>query len=135
MANLVKESLPYKFSKKNPATKTFQALRIYVNQELEQLKIMLNQAFECLKIGGRLSIITFHSLEDKVVKDYFKTLAGKKNKEHLPREIPLTQKQINDYNRVRAKIIRPFPLIPSELETKKNPRARSAKLRVIEKIE
>lgn len=135
LSEIIRKSLPYQHSKKNPATKTFQALRIYVNQELEQLKQMLEQAFSCLKVGGRLAIITFHSLEDKIVKDYFLTLAGKKNKNLPPREIPLTQKQINDYNNVSGKVIKPFPTNPSDAEINVNPRARSARLRVIEKIE
>ena len=80
LADIIKASLPYKHSKKHPATKTFQALRIFVNQELEQLKSMLEQAFACLKTGGRLAIITFHSLEDRIVKDYFNKLIGKGKK-------------------------------------------------------
>ena len=87
------------------------------------------------KKGGRLAIITFHSLEDKIVKDFFKKLCGKKIQDELPREIPFTQTQVNDYNKVRGKIIKPFPITPSPLELAENPRARSAKLRVVEKLE
>ena len=133
LADIIKASLPYKHSKKHPATKTFQALRIFVNQELEQLKSMLEQAFACLKTGGRLAIITFHSLEDRIVKDYFNKLIGK-GKSDIPRDIPLTQKQMNDYNQVKGKLIKPFPCNPSQEEINLNPRARSARLRVLEKI-
>lgn len=95
----------------HPATKTFQALRIAANNELEILKISLPQAFDLLKAGGRLAVISFHSLEDRIVKHFFQS-------------IPFAQ----------AKILTKKPLIAQEEELKNNPRARSAKLRVIEKI-
>ena len=134
LADIVAKALPYKKSKKNPATKTFQALRIFVNQELEQLKSLLNSSFPALKKGGRLGIITFHSLEDKLVKEKFIDLAGRNKLKDLPREIPLTQEEINRYNIVEGIIIKPFPVKPSDEEMQENPRARSAKLRVIEKV-
>ena len=96
---------------------------------------MLKQSFDCLKPGGRLAIITFHSLEDRIVKEFFQNLAGKNKKNAIPRDIPLTQSQLKDYNQVKGKNIRPFPCSPSDEETKQNPRARSARLRVIEKLE
>jgi 16S rRNA (cytosine1402-N4)-methyltransferase len=95
----------------HPATKVFQALRIAVNRELEVLKQALPQAYESLASGGRLAVITFHSLEDRIVKHYFQS---------LPRD--------------GATIITSKPIIPSEAELTVNRRARSAKLRVIEKI-
>lgn len=95
----------------HPATKTFQALRIAANNELEILKNSLPQAFDLLKKRGRLAVISFHSLEDRIVKHFFQS-------------IPFAQ----------AKIITKKPLTASEEEVKSNPRARSAKLRVIEKI-
>ena len=134
LAEIVANALPYKKSKKNPATKTFQALRIFVNQELEQLKSLLNSSFPALKKGGRLGIITFHSLEDKLVKEKFIDLTGRNKLKDLPREIPLTQEEINRYNLVEGRIIKPFPVKPSDEEMQENPRARSAKLRVIEKV-
>ncbi len=101
-----------KKSKINPATKTFQALRIAVNDELSVLEIFLKDAFTALSPGGRLAIISFHSLEDRVVKHYFKTLAAAE----------------------LATTITKKPITPSGDELANNPRARSAKLRVIEKI-
>lgn len=96
----------------HPATKVFQALRIAVNRELEVLKQALPQAYESLASGGRLAVITFHSLEDRIVKHYFQS---------LPRD--------------GATIITSKPIIPGEAELAVNRRARSAKLRVIEKID
>ncbi|MEK7462148.1 MAG: 16S rRNA (cytosine(1402)-N(4))-methyltransferase RsmH [Patescibacteria group bacterium] len=101
-----------KKSKINPATKTFQALRIAVNDELSVLEIFLKDSFISLRPGGRMSIISFHSLEDRVVKQYFKTLV------QADLAKPITKK----------------PITPSSVELANNPRARSAKLRVIEKI-
>jgi len=95
----------------HPATKTFQALRIAVNNELEILKNVLPEAFELLAPKGRLAIISFHSLEDRIVKYFFQSL-------------PYAQ----------ARIITKKPLETGEEELKNNPRARSAKLRVVEKI-
>ncbi|HRY36371.1 MAG TPA: 16S rRNA (cytosine(1402)-N(4))-methyltransferase RsmH [Candidatus Magasanikbacteria bacterium] len=95
----------------HPATKVFQALRIAVNNELEILKNTLPLAFELLNKGGRLAVISFHSLEDRIVKQFFQSLPYAK-----------------------SKIITKKPISASEEEIKINPRARSAKLRVIEKI-
>lgn len=94
----------------HPATKLFQALRIAVNDELEVLKKTLPQATQLLAVGGRLAVITFHSLEDRIVKHYFQTL------------------NVKDF-----KILTKKPLIASKEELVHNPRARSAKLRVVEK--
>ncbi len=95
----------------HPATKVFQALRIEVNHELESLKSVLPQAVEMLASGGRFAVITFHSLEDRIVKQYFKTMENK--------QIRLVNKK---------------PIIASAEELGTNPKARSAKLRVVEKI-
>ena len=95
----------------HPATKVYQALRMEVNQELQSLKSALPQAVEVLSAGGRLAVITFHSLEDRIVKHFFKSI------EH--RQIKLVNKK---------------PIIASEAEVAANPRARSAKLRIIEKL-
>ncbi|SME90968.1 16S rRNA (cytosine1402-N4)-methyltransferase [Pseudobacteriovorax antillogorgiicola] len=135
LAEIVANAIHYKTkSKKHPATKTFQALRIYVNQELEELETLCRDGFDILKPGGRIGIITFHSLEDKFVKQYFNTLGkGKKIPAHLSRA-PLTEDQVAAYKDVKGKIVKPFPLIPSEEEQSENPRSRSAKLRTIEKL-
>lgn len=94
----------------HPATKIFQALRIEVNQELEVLKKVLPQAIEVLSVGGRLAVITFHSLEDRIVKQFFQTVQNK-----------------------TIKLINKKPIIASEEELKINPSSRSAKLRVVER--
>ena len=95
----------------HPATKTFQALRIVVNDELGALKEALAASWQVLKPGGRIAIITFHSLEARIVKDFFKQ-----------------QKQSGD-----GRIINKKAITPTREEVKQNPRARSAKLRIIEK--
>jgi 16S rRNA (cytosine1402-N4)-methyltransferase len=110
LANLVTASKPYK-GKVHPATQVFQALRIAVNDELNVLREALPQSFEILKSGGRLAIITFHSLEDRIVKHFFIDL------EH----------------RGKGKILTKRPLTPTDLEIQINKRSRSAKLRAIEK--
>jgi len=101
----------YRTRKTHPATKTFQALRIAVNDELERLEETLAQAFIHLRSGGRLSVISFHSLEDRVVKRFMKALA----------------------ERDLATLITKKPIPPTAAEVSQNPRARSAKLRILEK--
>lgn len=111
LAKLIEEVVP-RIGKIHPATKSFQALRIAVNGEMFNLKNGLKDGFENLKTGGRLSVITFHSLEDRIVKNMFRDMQIKK--------IGL------EFNKK--------PLLPKEEEISQNPRARSAKLRVIERI-
>ncbi|HHS48371.1 MAG TPA: 16S rRNA (cytosine(1402)-N(4))-methyltransferase RsmH [Desulfurella acetivorans] len=113
LANIVKEALPHYYYKKiHPATKTFQALRIAVNSELDNLKEGLVNAIKLLKPQSRLVVISFHSLEDRIVKNIFKDYSQRKI----------------------VTILTKKPIVPSLEETKENPRARSAKLRSIEKI-
>ena len=115
LVDAIRESVPsfYRDSRKiNCATRTFQALRIAVNDELGALKEGVEKAWNFLREGGRLAVISFHSLEDRIVKKYFKELAAKNE----------------------GKILTKKPIIPSEEEVKNNPRSRSAKLRAIEKI-
>ncbi len=111
LVELVKDSVPaaYRRGKINPATRTFQALRIAVNDELGAIEQGIEDAWKLLKPGGRLVVITFHSVEDRAVKRLFKRLGG-----------TLVYKK---------------PLVPTKGETRKNPAARSAKLRAIEKID
>ena len=131
LADIISTSIRYKEkSKKHPATKTFQAIRIQVNEELKEVEELMESAFDSLAPKGRLGIITFHSLEDRIVKKYFQKLS----KVDVPRDIPLTHAQIQQSSNIRGKIIKPFPCNPSDNETSINPRARSAKLRVIEKL-
>jgi 16S rRNA (cytosine1402-N4)-methyltransferase len=110
----------------HPATRTFQALRIHVNQELEELAVTLPQAADALEPGGRLAVISFHSLEDRIVKGFIRE---RSTGDTLPKGVP-----------VRARDIPPAQLKPvgkavkaSEAEVKRNPRARSAVMRVAEK--
>lgn len=111
----------------HPATQVFQALRIEVNHELENLEKVLPDALECLNSGGRLAIITFHSLEDRIVKNFER----KESRDCLcDPEIPICICQ----HKRQIKLINKKPIIPSEKEIKDNPRSRSSKLRIIEKI-
>ncbi len=100
------------YDKINPATKTFQALRIAVNDELTALEEGLEKGFEALNDGGRFAVISFHSLEDRIVKNFFRDRAKEE----------------------RAILINKKPIGPSDEEVRSNPRSRSAKLRVISKI-
>lgn len=135
LAELIKNVVHYKTkSKKHPATKVFQALRIEVNNELEQIELLIDEAIELLAPGGRLAIITFHSLEDKIVKNKFKFAAGIKGYDPILNALPLTDIELSQRKNIVAKIVKPFPMKPSEHEIKLNPRSRSAKLRVLEKI-
>jgi len=119
-------------SKKHPATKVFQALRIAVNDELLELETLVNEGMGALKPSGRMAIITFHSLEDRIVKHSFQKLSGKRLDSNLPREFAaIMREKLTNHE---GEIIKPFPGTPSEEEVLMNPRARSAKLRIIEKI-
>lgn len=129
LVDIIKKALPKKVREKggHPAKQTFQAIRIEVNQEIEVLKKSIDKIIKILNPGGRLAIITFHSLEDKIVKDKFRYL----NQECIcPSELPIC---VCDKER-EVRIITRKPLISSSEELKNNPRARSAKLRIVEKL-
>ena len=114
LAQLVRRAVPRKgYQRIDPATRTFQALRIWVNRELEGLDAFLVDASRLLRAGARLAVITFHSLEDRIVKHAFRALAAGEGAVRV-----LTRK----------------PVIPGEAEVARNPRARSAKLRAIERL-
>lgn len=115
-----------KMKEKKYLAKVYQALRIEVNGELDALKEMLGQTVQVLKPGGRLVVITYHSLEDRIVKNFFKTgnVDGKEEKDLIYGHVA------NDFELVNRKII-----VPSEEETERNPRARSAKLRIARRLE
>jgi len=120
--------IPAKRKKKiNPATKVFQALRIEVNDELNVLKEALQQSIEMLKIGGRIVVISYHSLEDTIVKHFFKELERPEEKDLEKLIYQVTADPI-------VKAVTRKPVIPSEVEVKENPRSRSAKLRAYEKL-
>lgn len=115
LAEIIKAAVPagYRNGPTHPATKTFQALRIAVNDEIEVLKIGLQKAFNALSPNGRMSVISFHSIEDRVVKQFFKECSHKK----------------------QANILTKKPITASQEELKQNRRSRSAKLRTIQKYE
>jgi 16S rRNA (cytosine1402-N4)-methyltransferase len=114
-------------AKIHPATRTFQALRIAVNEELAALQEVLPLALQALRAGGRLAVISFHSLEDRIVKDFLRTQS--KEVRNPPYEAIHTTE--------RAAVLRPVakkPIVPGDEELHSNPRARSAKLRIAEKL-
>lgn len=129
LVDLIKEAIPAKARRKggHPAKKTFQAIRIAVNDELGALEESLEQALDLLNPGGRISVITFQSLEDRLVKVMFK------QKTSLP-ELPPGLPVIPDSQKVGYKLITRKPIVPSEDEITHNNRAHSAKLRIIEKL-
>ena len=131
LSELIKESIPKINSNKttiNPATRTFQALRIYVNDELNELKTALSKASQLLNKEGRLIVVSFQSLEDRIVKDFFNHNSGKRwrSSRHYP--------ELADKGPITFKLITKKPIRPLEREVIQNPRSRSAKLRVVEKI-
>ncbi len=116
LADVVRRAVPRKgFVRIDPATRTFQAIRIWVNRELDALDAFVADAARRLEPGGRVAIITFHSLEDRVVKH--------------------TLRQIQAGGEVGLKVLTKRPIVPAEAEVERNPRARSAKLRVAERAE
>ena len=131
LSELIKNSIPKTNSKKmkiNPATKTFQALRIYVNDELNELKTALNKSSQLLNKEGKLIVVSFQSLEDRIVKDFFNHNSGKRwrSSRHYP--------ELADIGPITFSLITKKPIRPQEREVRKNPRSRSAKLRVAQKI-
>jgi 16S rRNA (cytosine1402-N4)-methyltransferase len=113
---------------KNPATRAFQGLRIYINNELGDLQTGLDAALETLAVGGRLVVISFHSLEDRIVKQFMRKHA-KGEQDKLPRDLPIIPKAFEP----RLKLIGK-PQYASDAELKANPRSRSAVMRVAEKV-
>jgi 16S rRNA (cytosine1402-N4)-methyltransferase len=114
LAQLVRRAVPKRgYQRIDPATRTFQAIRIWVNRELEQLETFLAEACARLLAGARLAVITFHSLEDRIVKHAFRALAQ---------------------GGVALRILTKRPIVPGDTELDRNPRARSAKLRAIERV-
>ncbi len=129
LVEVIKSALPEKVkrAKGHPAKKTFQAIRIAVNDELTSVEVAMQKAIDSLNPGGRLCVITFHSLEDRIVKNIFNENAtGCTCSKKFPVCIC--------GNKENVKLISRKPIIPSDEEIEENPRARSAKLRIIEKI-
>lgn len=129
LAKLVSDAIPAKAREpgKNPATRTFQAIRIHINQELQEVEQALPQTVRLLAGGGRLAVISFHSLEDRIVKNFIRdTSKG----DPFPLDLPVTHDQIKPLMKAIGKRIK-----PSAAEIEGNPRARSAVLRVAERTE
>ena len=128
LVEIIKSAVPMKFRKdKHPARQIFQAIRIEVNHELDVIEPALEQALSILNVHGRVAVITFHSLEDRIVKNFFKEKCAIDPKVQGMPNIP--DEYLPDFKLVVNKAI-----VPTEEELKNNSRARSAKLRVIERI-
>ncbi len=123
---VIETASPRRGERVHPATRTFQALRIAVNEELASIEEVLPQALAALRSGARLAVISFHSLEDRIVKDFFREQS--KDRVNPPYERIYEQERMATLKEVNRK-----PITPSEDEIRTNPRARSAKLRIAEK--
>lgn len=126
LAQLVAENVRSREPGQDPATRSFQAIRIFINQELEELSLVLPQALRLLKTNGRLAVISFHSLEDRIVKRFVKDAA---ETDHLPSKLPVRQSELAG---AKLKLIGK-PVKPGEVEVSGNPRARSAIMRIAER--
>ncbi len=124
---VIEKASPRRGDRTHPATQTFQALRIAVNEELSSVESVLPQAVAALRSGGRCAVISFHSLEDRIVKDYFREQSKDIVNPPYERIYEVERKAV-------VEIINKKPIVASDEEVKDNPRARSAKLRVIEKL-
>ena len=128
LSEIIRNAVPAKSRReKNPSRRSFQAIRIAVNSELDNLSKALDDVFDCLKPGGRFAVITFHSLEDRMVKQKFKSMAQGRT---CPPEFPVCVCG----NKPKIKLITRKPIEAGEEELAANPRSRSAKLRVAEKL-
>ena len=129
LADLVKGTVPKsKVEKKHPATRTFQGIRIYINSELVEIEKALDASLDVLKPGGRLSVISFHSLEDRIVKQFVRKQSQGKQ---VPRGLPVTEAELN--KGIKLKPVGKA-LKPTESEIARNSRARSSVLRVAERL-
>lgn len=126
LANIIKEAHPKWEKHKHPATRSFQAIRIFINDELEELKQTLEQCLQVLRKGGRLAVISFHSLEDRIVKHYFKQQS---QAPVMPRYLPVQESGFEKTIKIIGKAVK-----PSADELTNNVRSRSAVLRVAEKL-
>jgi 16S rRNA (cytosine1402-N4)-methyltransferase len=128
LANLIAQVNPSREKSKHPATRVFQAIRIHVNRELDEVREALTAALDALMPGGRLAIISFHSLEDRIAKQFIREQS---RREQVPAGLPITEDQIADYRTLLpiGKAIK-----PSQTELNQNPRARSSVLRIAERL-
>lgn len=128
LVEVIKSSVPVKYAlTRHPERVIFQAIRIEVNQELKVLENVLPQAIELLNEGGRISVITFHSLEDRIVKQTFKKYS---EVDDLVKGLPV----IPDEYKPKIKLINKKPILPSDEECEENSRSKSSKLRIIERV-
>ncbi len=127
LARLIEDVLPRREANKHPATRSFQAIRIFINDELGQLQTLLERSIDLLAPGGRLVIISFHSLEDRLVKRFMRNAA---RGERIPASVPVTADQQRGSVRLLGRAQR-----ADDSEISRNPRARSAVLRVAEKLQ
>jgi 16S rRNA (cytosine1402-N4)-methyltransferase len=128
LVQVIIDAVGQRHGRLHPATLTFQALRIAVNRELEGIRASLPRAIQALRPGGRLAVIAFHSLEDRIVKQYFR----RESRDCIcPPELPVCR---CDHRRTVRRLARK-PIMPSEREIEANPRSRSARLRIVEKLE
>ncbi|THB71633.1 MAG: 16S rRNA (cytosine(1402)-N(4))-methyltransferase RsmH [Gammaproteobacteria bacterium] len=126
LASIISDAIPRKEKHKNPATRSFQAIRIYINRELDDLRECLAKTFDVLALGGRLVVISFHSLEDRMVKRFMRdnSTVGK-----LPPGVPIVPKELEPKMKLAGKAVK-----AGAQEVEQNPRARSAVMRVAERI-
>jgi 16S rRNA (cytosine1402-N4)-methyltransferase len=127
LAEIIANAVPVKEKNKHPATRSFQAIRIYINQELQAVELGLQGAASILAVGGRLAVISFHSLEDRIVKRFMRDSSSRPR---LPAGLPIIEKDEEPPYRLVGK-----PIVAAEEETNENPRARSARLRVMERVQ
>jgi len=128
LARLIEDVIPKREKNKHPATRSFQAIRIEINNELEEIKTGLQQAINILSPNGRLVVISFHSLEDRVVKRFIRNESGRK---FNPGKLPIKE---TDIEQGILKKVGRKPIKANKLELQKNPRARSAVMRVAERV-
>ena len=126
LAAIVAAAVPTREPGKDPATRSFQAIRIFINKELDDLKACLDDVLEVLKPGGRLVVISFHSLEDRIIKRFIRE---QEKGDSYPPDLPVTQFQLNPRLRAVGK-----PVRAGDEEVRSNPRARSAIMRVAERL-
>lgn len=126
LADIISKAVPFREKHKHPATRCFQAIRIYLNQELRAIELALERTLPLLTVGGRIAVISFHSLEDRIVKHFMRRA---ERGDCVPRGLPVLDRELNKKVRIVNKAIR-----ASDAELKINNRARSALLRIAEKI-
>ena len=128
LAELIAAATPIRDKHKHPATRSFQAIRIYINSELEEIERALDGALEVLAPGGRLSVISFHSLEDRIVKRFMRQHS---RGPQVPAGLPMTEQQLSELGGRSLKVV--GKMMPSEPEVAESPRARSSVLRFAER--